>query len=60
MPVIISPLVLAEVDHLAKVRFGPTARTTIIAFILTQVHSLRFQVPETSTEILGAAQAVQR
>ena len=58
--VIVSPLVLAEVDHLAKARFGSTARTTIIAFILDQVRRMRFQVPQTTIEILDAAQTVQR
>ncbi|MGP4002445.1 PIN domain-containing protein [Streptomyces sp. 8N706] len=58
--VIFSPLVLTEVDHLAKARFGSAARSAIIAFILKQVRSMRFQVPQTTTEILDAAQAVQR
>lgn len=58
--VIVSPLVLAELDHLAKARFGAAARTTIIAFILDQVRRMRFQVPQTTTEILEAAQTVQR
>lgn len=58
--VIISPLVLAEVDHLAKVRFGSSARSAIIAFILEQVRRMRFQVPQTTTGILDAAQAVQK
>ena len=31
---IISPLVLAEVDHLAKARFGTQARTTIVDFVM--------------------------
>ncbi|MCM2421781.1 PIN domain-containing protein [Streptomyces sp. RKAG293] len=58
--VIVSPLVLAEVDHLAKARFGSAARATIIAFILTQVRSTRFQMPQITTGILDTAQAVQR
>lgn len=58
--VIISPLVLAEVDHLAKARFGAVARTTVIAFILDQVRRMRFQVPQTTAEVLDTAQAVQR
>jgi len=58
--VVISPLVLAEVDHLAKTRFGSSARTTIIDFILTQVRRTRFQVPEVSSEILQMARLVQQ
>ena len=57
--VIISPLVLTEVDHLAKARFGSQARTSIIDFILAQARQLRFQIPETGLEILGTARLVQ-
>lgn len=58
--VIISPLVLAEVDHLAKARFGLRARTTIIDFLIAQARQLRFQIPETSIEILDTARMVQK
>jgi predicted nucleic acid-binding protein len=58
--VIISPLVLAGVDHLAKARFGPGARTSIIDFIIAQVRQQRFQIPETGVDILGTARLVQR
>ncbi|GAA0404145.1 type II toxin-antitoxin system toxin ribonuclease C26 [Microbispora corallina] len=58
--VVISPLVLAEVDHMAKVRFGSEARLQIIAFILSNARRLRFQIPDVSTEILETASAVRR
>ncbi|MCC5036139.1 PIN domain-containing protein [Streptomyces sp. WAC 00631] len=58
--VIISPLVLAEVDHMAKVRFGPPARAEIISFLLAQVRRLRFQVPQIDGEILDTAHSVQQ
>jgi uncharacterized protein len=58
--VIISPLVLTEVDHIAKARFGSRARTTIIDFVVTQARLLRFQIPETGLEILDIARQVQR
>lgn len=58
--VIISPLVLAEVDHLAKARFGSPARTVIIDFILTQARLLRFQIPETGLAILDTARLIQQ
>ncbi|HUZ25384.1 MAG TPA: PIN domain-containing protein [Streptosporangiaceae bacterium] len=58
--VIISPLVLTEVDHLAKARFGSRARTAIIEFIIAQARQLRFQIPETGLEILDTARQVQR
>jgi predicted nucleic acid-binding protein len=58
--VIISPLVLTEVDHLAKVRFGSKARTAIIDFVLAQARQSRFQIPETGLELLDTACMVQR
>ena len=58
--VIISPLVLTEVDHLAKARFGPSARSAIIDFILAQARQLRFLIPETGLEILATARLVQQ
>lgn len=58
--VIVSPLVLTEVDHVAKARFGSAARTEIIDFILAQARGLRFQIPAASTEILATARLVQR
>lgn len=58
--VIVSPLVITEIDHVAKARFGSAARTTIVDFILAQARRLRFQIPETGTEILATARLVQR
>jgi len=58
--VIISPLVLTEVDHLAKAQFGSQARTAIIDFILAQARLLRFQIPETGLEILATARLLQQ
>ena len=58
--VIISPLVLTEVDHLANTRFGSRARTSIIDFILAQARQLRFQIPATGLEILDTARLVQQ
>ena len=43
--VIISPLVLTEVDHLARARFGSQARTAIIDFVLTQAGAIPFPDP---------------
>ncbi len=57
---IISPLVLTEVGHLAKARFGARARTTIIDFVIAQARQTRFQIPETGIEILGTARLVQK
>jgi uncharacterized protein len=58
--VVISPLVLTEVDHLARARFGTSARTTIIDFILGQARQQRFQIADTGIEILDTARVVQQ
>ena len=57
---IVSPLVLTEVDHLAKVRFGAQARSAILDSIITQALRMRFQVPEVSPDTLKLAREVQR
>jgi predicted nucleic acid-binding protein len=56
--VILSPLVLAEVDHLARARLGNAARSTILDLLLTQVRRMRFQVPDIGAETLSTAMAV--
>ena len=58
--VIISPLVLTEVDHLAKARFGSRARTATIDFVIAQAQQMRFQIPETGLELLNTARLVQK
>ena len=58
--VIISPLVLAEVDHLAKARFGSEARSAIIDSIVTESLRMRFQLPEVNPDMLNTARQVQR
>jgi predicted nucleic acid-binding protein len=62
--VVISPLVLTELDHLAKPRFGSPAGTAITDFTLGQVRQSRFQIPETGLEIrlegLGTARLIQQ
>ncbi|MFI7066407.1 PIN domain-containing protein [Kribbella sp. NPDC050124] len=56
--VVLSPLVLAEVDHLARARLGSAARKTILDLLLTQVRRMRFQVPDIGAETLSTATAV--
>jgi uncharacterized protein len=58
--VIVSPLVLAEVDHLARARFGTQARRAILDNIIAQALRMRFQVPEVSPDALKVARDVQR
>lgn len=57
--VVVSPLVLAEVDHLAKARFGSAARTTLIDFIVFQARRGRFRVPEITVDLLETARQVR-
>jgi predicted nucleic acid-binding protein len=58
--VVVSPLVLAEVDHLALARFGGDARSSIIDFILFQVRRERFLIPLVTIGLLDTARKVQR
>lgn len=57
--VIVSPLVLAEVDHLAAARFGGQARTSLIEFILFQARRDRFLLPHVTIDLLETARSVQ-
>jgi uncharacterized protein len=46
--VIVSLLVLTEVDHLAKVRFGIQARHVVLGNVITQAVRMRFQGPRSA------------
>ncbi|MER7251871.1 PIN domain-containing protein [Kribbella sp. NPDC000426] len=50
--VVLSPLVLAEVDHLSRARLGAAARSTILELLTAQVRRMRFQVPDIGAETL--------
>jgi predicted nucleic acid-binding protein len=58
--VLVSPLVLAELDHLAAARFGSAARSTLIDFIILQAQRERFRIPPITVELLETARNVQR
>ena len=58
--VVISPMVLTEVDHLARARFGSTARISIIEFIIGKLRQSRFQIPETGLDTLTSARLIQQ
>lgn len=58
--VLVSPLVLAEVDHLALARFGRDARSAITDFILFQARRERFLIPHVTISLLDEARKVQR
>ena len=57
---LVSPLVLTEVDHLARARFGSNARSSLIDFVIFQARRGRFQIPEITVELLETARQVQR
>jgi uncharacterized protein len=57
--VVISPLVLAEVDQLAKARFGSYARRTIIDSIRERARQSRFEIPATGVDVLDDAGQLQ-
>ena len=58
--VLISPLVLTEVDRLAKARFGGGARSALLDFVVYQARRGRFIAAETPLELLETARNVQR
>lgn len=58
--VIVSPLVLGEVDHLTRRRLGSAARTHVLSAILHEARKLRFQIPEVTLDVLTTAQGVQQ
>ncbi len=58
--VVLSPLVLAEVDHLSLARFGGKARSALIDFIVFQVRRDRFLIPHIAVGLLETARQVQR
>jgi uncharacterized protein len=57
---LVSPLVLTEVDQLAKARFGCNARSSLIDFVIYQARRGRFQIAEITVELLETARQVQR
>jgi uncharacterized protein len=58
--ILVSPLVLAEVDHVAKARFGSAARSALLGFIAFQARRGRFEVPPVTVDLIEAARKVQR
>ena len=57
--VLLSPLALAEVDHLALARFGAGARSALIDVILFQAQRERFVIPHITVGLLETARKVQ-
>lgn len=58
--VVISPLVLAEIDHVATQRLGRDAAFTIVDDIQRWAGTARVVIAAITTELLGAAQALRR
>lgn len=57
--VVVSPLVLAELDHVARARFSAAERHRLVSFVVAQIRSTRFVVAKTTSQVLDAAVAVQ-
>ncbi|WP_306359985.1 type II toxin-antitoxin system VapC family toxin [Nocardia sp. CC227C] len=57
--IVISQLVLTEVDHLARQRFGLAHRNTLMDYLFTQVERMRFTIPEARLDTLKVARAVE-
>ncbi|MGI5220728.1 PIN domain-containing protein [Nocardia sp. CA-290969] len=58
--VVVSPMILTELDHLTRSRFGGSQRAVVMNFVLAQVDRMRFLVPGTGREVLGIARDVQQ
>lgn len=58
--VVVPPLVLAEVDHVARLRLPAPVRAALVETIVEQVRRMRFVVPEVGADVLTVAQEVRR
>ncbi|WP_042413878.1 PIN domain-containing protein [Streptacidiphilus anmyonensis] len=58
--VVISPLIVAEADHLARRIGGPQFRDALLDRIVDQAQRGRFLVPEVTVELLATARQVMR
>lgn len=56
--VVLSPLIVAEVDHLARRVGGPRLRGELLDQIIEQCRRGRFLVPEVTTDVLTSARSV--
>lgn len=57
--VVVSPMVLTELDHLTRQRFGRSQRAVVMNFVFAQVDRMRFIIPDTDRGILSVARNVQ-
>ncbi|MFI5716164.1 PIN domain-containing protein [Nocardia sp. NPDC051750] len=58
--VVVSPMVLTELDHLTRRRFGGPQRVVVMNFVFAQIDRMRFLVPDTGRDVLGIARDVQQ
>ncbi|MBO0881513.1 MAG: PIN domain-containing protein [Mycobacterium sp.] len=58
--VVLSPLVLAEIDHVARRELGRRISTQIIEDLTAQVRTDHFEVAPVSADVLDQANAVRR
>ena len=57
---VISPLVLAELDHVGRRALGMRAAISMIEDIATQVRSERFEIASVTSDVMDQANAVRR
>ncbi|MEV6278352.1 PIN domain-containing protein [Nocardia sp. NPDC051832] len=57
--VVISPLVLAEVDHVGRRELGPSVAISMIEDIAAQARSGDFEIARVSTDVLDQANATR-
>jgi predicted nucleic acid-binding protein len=58
--VVLSPLVLAEVDHVARRELGPRVSTEMIEDLTAQARTKHFEVAVVTADVLEQANAVRR
>ncbi|MBF6225647.1 PIN domain-containing protein [Nocardia abscessus] len=58
--VILSPLVLAEVDHVARRELGQRVSTEMLEDLATQARTERFEIAVVTADVLDQANAVRR
>ncbi len=57
---VLSPLVLAEVDHVARRELGPRVSTEMIEDLTAQARTKHFEVAVVTADVLEQASAVRR
>jgi uncharacterized protein len=59
-PIVLSPLALAEIDHVARRELGPQASIEMIEDITAQTRTKHFEIAAISSSVLDQANAGRR